>query len=144
MFFTMDKESLLEKFKDRSSSTLVEALGIEVTDFGDRFICGKMPVDQRTKQPFGLLHGGANVALAETLGSMGAGMQINLNTHAVVGIEINASHLKSVTDGWVFGRATAVRVGRRIQVWEIDIVDEKENAVCKSRLSLAVIETNDK
>jgi uncharacterized protein (TIGR00369 family) len=102
-----------------------------------------MPVDERTKQPFGLLHGGANVALAETLGSMGAGMQIDLNTHAVVGIEINASHLKSVKDGWVFGRATAVRVGRKIQVWDIDIVDEKENPVCKSRLSLAVIETND-
>ena len=136
----MDKEYLLEKFKDRSTSTMVEALGIEVTDFGDRYICGKMPVDQRTKQPFGLLHGGASVALAETLGSMGAGMQIDLNTHAVVGIEINASHLKAVTNGWVFGRATAVRVGRKIQVWEIDIIDEKENPICKSRLSLAIIE----
>ena len=122
---------------------MIEALGIEVTDFGDRFICGKMPVDERTKQPFGLLHGGANVALAETLGSMGAGMQIDLNTHAVVGIEINASHLRSVKDGWVFGRATAVRVGRKIQVWEINIVDEKENLVCKSRLTLAVIKNND-
>ena len=139
----MDKEYLLGKFKDKTAATMVEALGIEVTDFGDQYICGKMPVDHRTKQPFGLLHGGASVALAETLGSMGAGMQIDLNTHAVVGIEINASHLKSVKDGWVFGRATAVRVGRKIQVWEIDIVDEKENPVCKSRLSLAVIETND-
>ena len=139
----MDKEYLLKKFKDKTASTMVEALGIEVTDFGDQYICGKMPVDHRTKQPFGLLHGGASVALAETLGSMGAGMQIDRNTHAVVGIEINASHLKAVKDGWVFGRATAVRIGRRIQVWEINIVDEKENAVCKSRLSLAVIETND-
>ena len=139
----MDKEYLLGKFKDKTAATMVEALGIEVTDFGDQYICGKMPVDERTKQPFGLLHGGANVALAETLGSMGAGMQIDLNTHAVVVIEINASHLKSVKDGWVFGRATAVRVGRKIQVWEIDLVDEKENPVCKSRLSLAVIETND-
>ena len=140
----MDKEYLLKKFKDKTASTMVEALGIEVTDFGDQYICGKMPVDHRTKQPFGLLHGGASVALAETLGSMGAGMQIDRNTHAVVGIEINASHLKAVKDGWVFGRATAVRIGRRIQVWEINIVDEKENLVCKSRLSLAVIETNDK
>ena len=139
----MDKEYLLEKFKDHSASTMVETLGIEVTDFGDQFICGKMPVDHRTKQPFGLLHGGASVALAETLGSMGAGMQIDLNTHAVVGIEINASHLKAVTDGWVFGRATAVRVGRKIQVWEIDITDEQKNTICKSRLSLAVIEKND-
>ena len=74
---------------------------------------------------------------------MGAGMQIDLNTHTVVGIEINASHLKAVSDGWVFCGATAIRVGRRIQVWEIDIVDEKENPVCKNRLSLAVIEKND-
>ena len=139
----MDKEYLLGKFKDKTAATMVEALGIEVTDFGDQYICGKMPVDHRTKQPFGLLHGGASVALAETLGSMGAGMQIDLNTHAVVGIEINASHLKSVNDGWVFGRATAVRVGRKIQTWEIDIVDEKENLVCKSRLTLAVIKNND-
>ena len=70
-------------------------------------------------------------------------MQIDLNTHAVVGIEINASHLKAVKDGWVFGRATAVRVGRKIQVWKIDIADEKENLVCKSRLTLAVIKNND-
>lgn len=139
----MDKEYLLGKFKDKTASTMVEALGIEVTDFGDQYICGKMPVDHRTKQPFGLLHGGASVALAETLGSMGAGMQIDLNTHAVVGIEINASHLKAVKDGWVFGRATAVRVGRKIQVWKIDIADEKENLVCKSRLTLAVIKNND-
>ena len=139
----MDKEYLLEQFKDKTASTMVEALGIEVTDFGDQYICGKMPVDHRTKQPFGLLHGGASVALAETLGSMGAGMQIDLNTHAVVGIEINASHLKAVKDGWVFGRATAVRVGRKIQVWKIDIEDEKENLVCKSRLTLAVIKNND-
>ena len=139
----MDKEYLLGKFKDKTASTMVEALGIEVTDFGDQYICGKMPVDHRTKQPFGLLHGGASVALAETLGSMGAGMQIDLNAHAVVGIEINASHLKAVKDGWVFGRATAVRVGRKIQVWKIDIEDEKENLVCKSRLTLAVIKNND-
>ena len=139
----MDKEYLLGKFKDKTAATMVEALGIEVTDFGDQYICGKMPVDHRTKQPFGLLHGGASVALAETLGSMGAGMQIDLNAHAVVGIEINASHLKAVKDGWVFGRATAVRVGRKIQVWKIDIADEKENLVCKSRLTLAVIKNND-
>ena len=139
----MDKEYLLGKFKDKTAATMVEALGIEVTDFGDQYICGKMPVDHRTKQPFGLLHGGASVALAETLGSMGAGMQIDRNTHAVVGIEINASHLKAVKDGWVFGRATAVRVGRKIQVWKIDIEDEKENLVCKSRLTLAVIKNND-
>ena len=102
-----------------------------------------MPVDERTKQPFGLLHGGASVALAETLGSIGAGMQIDHSSQSVVGIEINANHLKSVKSGWVFGTATAIRIGRKIQVWEIDIKDKNDNYVCKSRLTLAVIEKND-
>jgi 1,4-dihydroxy-2-naphthoyl-CoA hydrolase len=136
----MDKLTILEKIRERSSSTLVGRLGIEITDIGNQYISGKMPVDDRTKQPFGLLHGGASVALAETLGSIGAGNQVNLETHSVVGIEINASHIKSVQDGWVFGIATAVRIGRKIQVWEIEIKDDNDSVVCKSRLTLAVIE----
>ena len=140
----MDKLTILEKIRERSSSTLVGRLGIEITDIGNQYISGKMPVDDRTKQPFGLLHGGASVALAETLGSIGAGNQVNLETHSVVGIEINASHIKAVQDGWVFGIATAVRIGRKIQVWEIEIKDDNDSVVCKSRLTLAVIEKNDK
>jgi|TARA_B110000438_G_scaffold101878_1_gene100757 1,4-dihydroxy-2-naphthoyl-CoA hydrolase len=136
----MDKLTILEKIRERSSSTLVGRLGIEITDIGNQYISGKMPVDDRTKQPFGLLHGGASVALAETLGSIGAGNQVNLETHSVVGIEINASHIKAVQDGWVFGIATAVRIGRKIQVWEIEIKDDNDSVVCKSRLTLAVIE----
>jgi|TARA_B100000519_G_scaffold37220_1_gene27072 1,4-dihydroxy-2-naphthoyl-CoA hydrolase len=139
----MNKQEIIDRIHSRSTSTMVENLGIEIIDVGKNFISGKMPVDERTKQPFGLLHGGASVALAETLGSIGAGMQIDHSSQSVVGIEINANHLKSVKSGWVFGTATAVRIGRKIQVWEIDIKDKNDNYVCKSRLTLAVIEKND-
>ena len=139
----MNKQEIIDRIHSRSTSTMVENLGIEIIDVGQNFISGKMPVDERTKQPFGLLHGGASVALAETLGSIGAGMQIDNSSQSVVGIEINANHLKSVKSGWVFGTATAVRIGRKIQVWEIDIKDKNDNYVCKSRLTLAVIEKND-
>jgi len=139
----MNKQEIIDRIHSRSTSTMVENLGIEIIDVGQNFISGKMPVDERTKQPFGLLHGGASVALAETLGSIGAGMQIDHSSQSVVGIEINANHLKSVKSGWVFGTATAIRIGRKIQVWEIDIKDKNDNYVCKSRLTLAVIEKND-
>ena len=123
---------------------MVSTLGIEITDLGDEYISGKMPVDERTKQPFGLLHGGASAAFAETLGSIGAGNQVNLEQYSVVGIELNSSHLKAVKSGWVYGRATPIRIGRTIQVWDINITNEKDEAVCKSRLTLAVIKKNDR
>ena len=130
---------MLEKLRNITKSTLVTTLGIEITEFEKDCVKGRMPVDERTKQPFGLLHGGASVALAETLGSLGGGKNIDLDSHAVVGIEINASHLKSVKNGWVFGKAEPVRIGKKIQVWEIVITDEIKNLICKSRLTLAVI-----
>ena len=139
----MDKKSALQLLRDKTKETMVSALGIEITDFGEKYICGKMPVDHRTKQPFGLLHGGASVAFAETLGSVAAGNQVDLEKYSVVGIEINASHLRSVTDGWVYGKATPTRIGRKIQVWDIDIKDDNDRPVCKSRLTLAVIKKND-
>ena len=140
----MDKKEILRKIEERTGNTMVSTLGIEITDFGEKYLCGKMPVDNRTKQPFGLLHGGASVALAETLGSMGAGMHVDLENYSVVGIEINSSHLKAMKDGWVYGKAIPIRIGRKIQVWDINIKDEKDNMVCKSRLTLAVIKKNDK
>ena len=140
----MDKKEILRKIEERTGNTMVSTLGIEITDFGEEYLCGKMPVDDRTKQPFGLLHGGASVALAETLGSMGAGMHVDLENYSVVGIEINSSHLKAMKDGWVYGKAIPIRIGRKIQVWDIGIKDEKDNMVCKSRLTLAVIKKNDK
>jgi 1,4-dihydroxy-2-naphthoyl-CoA hydrolase len=140
----MGNKDILKMVNERIKDTMVSTLGIEITDFGDRHISGKMPVDDRTRQPFGLLHGGASVAFAETLGSMGAGNQIDLDEFSVVGIEINSSHLRAVRGGWVFGKATPIRIGRTIQVWNINIKNEKDEAVCKSRLTLAVIKNNDK
>ena len=140
----MDKKEILRKIEERTGNTMVSTIGIEITDFGEEYLCGKMPVDDRTKQPFGLLHGGASAAFAETLGSMGAGMHVDLENYSVVGIEINSSHLKAMKEGWVYGKAVPIRIGRKIQVWDIDIKDEKDNMVCKSRLTLAVIKKNDK
>ena len=140
----MNKKKILKKINDKVENTMVSTLGIEITDFGDQYISGKMPVDQRTIQPFGLLHGGASAAFAETLGSMGAGSQIDLVKYSVVGIELNSSHLKAVKEGWVYGKATPIRIGRTIQVWDIIINNGKNDIVCKSRLTLAVIKKNDK
>ena len=121
---------------------MTSTIGIEIIDFGDDFICGKMPVDKRTLQPFGLLHGGASVALAETLGSVGGGIQINHETHNVVGLEINTSHLRSVSEGWVYGKANAIKVGKKIQVWGISIKNQQEKIISISRLTLAVVKNN--
>ncbi len=135
----MIKKNTLEQIEAFQKNTMTDHLGIKITDYGNNYICGKMPVDHRTKQPYGLLHGGASVAFAETLGSIGAGMQIDYNNQSVVGIEINASHLKSIKKGWVYGRAQPLRVGKTIQVWDINITDKDDNLICASRLTLAVI-----
>ena len=135
----MIKKNTLEQIEAFQKNTMTDHLGIKITDYGNNYICGKMPVDHRTKQPYGLLHGGASVAFAETLGSIGAGMQIDYNNQSVVGIEINASHLKSIKKGWVYGRAQPLRVGKTIQVWDINITDKDDNLICVSRLTLAVI-----
>jgi len=140
----MDKENILKEVNDRSKGTMVSTLGIEITDFGDEHISGKMPVDDRTKQPFGLLHGGASAAFAETLGSIGAGSQVDLEQYSVVGIELSSSHLKAVKNGWVHGKATPIRIGKTIQVWDINIKNDNDDVVCKSRLTLAVIKKNDR
>ena len=135
----MDKKKVIKGISVFQKNTITDYLGIKITDYGDNYICGEMPVDDRTKQPYGLLHGGASVAFAETLGSIGAGMQIDYNNQSVVGIEINASHLKSIKKGWVYGRAQPLRVGKTIQVWDINITDKDDNLICASRLTLAVI-----
>ena len=140
----MDKKHVIEKVNNSFQDTMMSVLGIEITDFGDDYISGKMPVDTRTKQPFGLLHGGASAAFAETLGSIGAGNHVDLDEYSVVGVELNSSHLKAVRTGWVFGKATPIRVGRTMQVWDIDIKNQEDDLVCKSRLTLAVIKRNDR
>ena len=140
----MDKKHVIEKVNNSFQDTMMSVLGIEITDFGKSYVSGKMPVDNRTKQPFGLLHGGASAAFAETLGSIGAGKHVDLEEYSVVGVELNSSHLKAVRTGWVFGKATPIRVGRTIQVWGIDIKNQEDDLVCKSRLTLAVIKRNDR
>ena len=135
----MEKQEKLKRINDSIQNTMTSTIGIEITDIGDDFICGKMPVDERTTQPFGLLHGGASVALAETLGSIGGGIKVYSNNETVVGIEINANHLKSARDGWVHGKATPIRIGKKIQVWNIEITNDSNDIICVSRLTLAVI-----
>ena len=130
----------LDKINAFCQHTLAETLGMEFTDYGDKYICGKMPVDHRTHQPMGILHGGASVALAETLGSVGAALQVDIEKKTCVGLEINANHIKSVRSGFVHGRATALHVGRKTQVWEIKITDDAGALVCISRLTVAVID----
>ena len=120
-------------------NTLQSAIGIEITDIKDDFVCGKMPVDNRTKQPFGLLHGGASLALAETLGSIGGATKVYNNNEMVVGIAINANHLKSVRDGWVYGKATPIQINKKIQVWEIKITNETKELICICHLTLVVV-----
>jgi uncharacterized protein (TIGR00369 family) len=119
--------------------TLVPHIGINFTDIGDDFVSATMPVDQRTRQPYGLLHGGASVVLAETIGSMGAGMCIDTKEYQCVGQEINANHVRAARSGLVTGTARPVHLGGRSHVWAIDIVNEAGKLVCTSRLTVAII-----
>ena len=129
----------LEELNGGSAGTLVEHLGIRFIEIGDDFVRGTMPVDGRTRQPYGLLHGGASVALAESLGSTGAGMSIDMNEYLCVGQEINANHVRAARAGVVTGTARPKHLGGRSHVWIIDIVDERGELVCTSRLTMAVI-----
>lgn len=129
----------IEALNARARGSMVENLGIVVTEAGDDWLRGTMPVDARTRQPYGLLHGGASVALAETLGSMAGGLCVDITREAVVGLEINANHLRAVREGTVTGTARALHVGRSTHVWEIRIENEAGKPVCISRITLAVI-----
>jgi 1,4-dihydroxy-2-naphthoyl-CoA hydrolase len=120
-------------------NTLVAALGIRVTEIGEDFVRGTLPVDARTHQPYGLLHGGASVALAETLGSLAGMLTLDGNAEAAVGLDINANHVRGVKSGVVTGTARPLHLGRSTQVWEIRIEDERQKLVCVARLTLAVI-----
>lgn len=132
-----------EKYSERiakEDGTLAKTLGIEMLDISRDRLVARMPVDGRTKQPFGLLHGGASVALAESLASVGAWLNIDEKKYAVVGIEINANHIRSVRDGWVIGEGLPVHKGSRTHVWEVKIRTEDNKLVCISRCTLAVID----
>ena len=119
---------------------MVEHLGIEFTAVGEDYLEATMPVDKRTHQPIGLLHGGASVALAETLGSVGANYCVDPEKQYCVGLEINANHIRSVRSGYVKGTARPVHLGKRTHVWEIRIVNEQNELVCVSRITMAVLD----
>jgi 1,4-dihydroxy-2-naphthoyl-CoA hydrolase len=130
-------KATLEQLNSLNKNTLGENLGIEFTAIGSDFVKAKMPVDSRTVQPFRVLHGGASLALAETLGSVAAQTTVGFD-RPCVGVEINANHLKSVSQGFVHGTAKPIRIGKTIQVWNIEIVDDYDNLVCVSRLTVLV------
>jgi len=133
------QDTSLERINGWSSNTLMEALGIRITEVGEDFLRGTMPVDPRTHQPYGLLHGGASVALAETLGSTAAMLTLDAAKEITVGLDINANHVRGVRSGTVTGTARPLHVGRTTQVWEIRIENEEGALVCISRLTMAVV-----
>ena len=128
----------LAAIQQSGANTAISHLGIEITEVGDDFLRGRVPVDHRTKQPFGLLHGGVSVVLAETLGSMGANYA-SPEGHRVVGLDINANHIRAATSGWVTGTARPVHIGRTTQVWQIDMVNDEGQLTCVSRITMAVL-----
>jgi len=134
-------ETPLSYAAERRRETLVGALGIELVDAGDDWLSARMPVDHRTKQPAGVLHGGASAALAETLASWGSAFCVDPKKHHCVGLEINANHVRPASEGWVIGFARPVHLGRTTHIWDVRISDEAGKLVCISRVTMAVLNT---
>ena len=128
----------LNQLNALNENTVSRHLGIEITELGDDFVRGRVPVDHRTVQPFGLLHGGVSVVLAESLGSIGA-YYASPEGYGAVGLDINANHLRSATSGWVTGTARPVHLGRSTHVWQIELVNEGGELTCVSRLTMAIL-----
>ncbi|HEX7903121.1 MAG TPA: hotdog fold thioesterase [Chitinophagaceae bacterium] len=143
MSIWFDKELSVEKLRPFNKQTMAEHLDIEWVAIGDNFIKATMPVDHRTQQPYGLLHGGASCVLAETLGSLASAMVVDHSKFYCVGLEINANHIRSAKEGRVTGTTTPIHLGSLTHVWDIRIFDEKEKLVCVSRLTVAVLPRKD-
>jgi 1,4-dihydroxy-2-naphthoyl-CoA hydrolase len=133
------QQATLDLVNGWSPNTMIANLGIRITDIGDDYLRGTMPVDARTLQPYGLLHGGASVSLAETLGSAAAMLCVDPDKEVAVGLDINANHLRAATKGIVTGTARPIHIGRTTQVWEIRIEDEQQRLVCIARLTVAIV-----
>lgn len=133
-------EPTIEAIQARNKNTAVATMGIEFVEVGDDYLKARMPVDERTVQPFGILHGGSSVVLAETLGSVAANHCLKKPGTAGVGLEINANHIRSVRSGWVYGTTRPVHIGGSTQVWEIRIETEDDKLVCLSRITMAIID----
>ena len=135
------KDYSVDYLEGLRNANMGEHLGLELIEVGADYLKGRMPVDTRTTQPFGILHGGASCVLSETLGSVAAWMTIDPDAYRAVGLEINANHIRAVTEGHVIGTCTALHTGRRTQVWQTDITEEATGKrVCISRLTVAIIE----
>ena len=132
-------DAKMKRLSEIGKNTIAEALGMELTDLQDGVVKGRLPVDSRTHQPYGLLHGGASVVLAETLGSVGSHFLVADQGKGAVGVEVNANHVKGVRDGWVHGTATLAHKGGRIHVWNIDIRNDDGDLVCTSRLTVMIV-----
>ena len=136
----MNTKTTVEALNLIARGNMLEHLGIEITEVGQNYLSGKMPVDHRTTQPYGLLHGGASVVLAETLGSVASNLLIDQEKQYAVGLEINANHVKSAKNGHVYGKATIAHAGKRTHIWEIKILNDDYELVCISRLTVAIID----
>jgi len=134
-----NKELTIEQIQSISKDDMVQHVGIEFTELGENYIKAKMPVDNRTRQTYGLLHGGASCVLAETVGSIASAMVIDHERFVCVGLEINANHVRSAREGYVTGVATPLHLGNNTHVWDIKIMDEVNKLVCISRLTVAII-----
>jgi len=135
------KELTLERLNTINENTLASHIGIEFTEIGSDYLVARMPVDKRTTQPYNILHGGASVALSETLGSQAAAaVLLDLDKQYPVGLEINANHIKSISSGYVYGRVTPIHIGRSTHVWETRITDEKNSLICISKLTVAILD----
>ena len=143
MIIWFDKNVSLEDLKSLGKGTMTEHLGIEWVELGNSFIRAKMPVDHRTNQPYGLLHGGASCVLAETLGSVASHLIVNSSQFYCVGIEINANHIRSAKNGFVYGVCSPLHLGSSTHVWDIRITNEEEKLICISRLTVAIIKKKD-
>lgn len=137
------KDLTVKDLEGIGKNTMGEHLGMAFSELGNNYLKATMPVDHRTKQPYGLLHGGASVALAETLGSVASALVIDHTKMMCVGIEINANHIRSVKQGFVTGTARPIHLGNSTHVWDIQIHDEKGKLVCVSRLTVAVLKRKD-
>ena len=136
-------DAKMTRLREIGKNTIAEALGMEITEVGDGLVRGKLPVDNRTHQPYGLLHGGASVVLAETLGSIGSHVLVESKGKGAVGIEVNANHVKGVRSGWVHGTARIAHRGSKLHVWNIEIRDDEDELVCLSRLTVMIVPRRD-
>lgn len=135
----LDKNTNIAKLNAINKNTLMEALGIEYTEVGENYLCGKMPVNYKTHQPAGLLHGGATAALIESLGSMGSAIIADISKYNITGIEINVNHIRGIKEGWVYAKATIIHCGKTTHVWQTDVYNENNKLIATGRLTVLIL-----